>query len=88
MSLQRIGCVLHISSSKNAVIKAEKPPRIGDKVVNEKMEPVGMVFDIFGPVSSPYVSVKTHTEDPDCLVDCVLYAVPSSKSGKRRRKRR
>jgi len=80
--------VLHISSSKNAVIKAEKPPRIGDNVVDEKREPVGVVFDIFGPISSPYVSVRTNRGDPDRLVDCVLYAVPSSKIGKRRRKRR
>ena len=86
--MQRIGRVLHISSSKNAVIKAEKLPRIGDKVVNEKMDPVGMVFDIFGPISSPYVSVKTNAGDPDRLVDCVLYTVPSSKLGKKRRKRR
>lgn len=86
--MQRIGLVLHISSSRNAILKAEKLPRIGDKVVDEKMKPVGTVFDVFGPVSSPYVSVKANVEDPDRLVDCVLYAVPSSKPGKKRRKRR
>ncbi|MFQ6065357.1 MAG: Gar1/Naf1 family protein [Candidatus Bathyarchaeia archaeon] len=87
MSLQRIGCVLHIGPSKNAILKSEKLPRIGDKVVNEKLEPVGIVFDIFGPVISPYVSVKTQREDPGRLVGHVLYAIPSN-SGKRRRKRR
>ena len=86
--MQRIGRVLHISSSKNAVLKAEKLPRIGDKVVDEKMEPVGTVFDIFGPVSSPYISVKTNAGDLDRLVDRVLYTVPSSKPRKKRRKRR
>lgn len=88
MGLQRIGCVLHISSSGSAILKAEKLPRIGDKVVDEKMKPVGTVFDIFGSVSSPYVSVRAKMEDPNCLVDSVLYAIPSSKSRKRRRKRR
>jgi rRNA processing protein Gar1 len=86
--LQRIGRVLHISSSKNAVLKAEKTPRIGDKVVDEKMKPVGTVFDVFGPVASPYVSVKANVKDPNLLVDCVLYAVPAPKPEKRRRKRR
>ncbi len=88
MSLQRIGRVLHISSSKKAVLKAEKLPRIDDKIVDERMEPVGRVFDIFGPVSSPYVSVKTTVKDPDRLVNCVLYTIPSSKPRKKRRKRR
>jgi len=87
VGLQRIGYVLHISSSGNAILKAEKLPRIGDKVVDEKMKPMGTVFDIFGPVSSPYVSVKANIEDPDRLIDCVLYSFPSSKPGKRRRKR-
>jgi len=85
--LQKIGRILHISSSKKAVLKAEKLPRIGDNVVDEKMEPLGTVFDIFGPVSSPYISVKTDMGDPDRLLDRVLYAVPS-KLGKKRRKRR
>ncbi len=88
MSLQRIGRVLHISSSGNAILKAEKLPRIGDKVVDEEMEPVGEVFDIFGPVASPYVSVRTRREDPDRLVDSVLYSVRSSKFGKKGRKGR
>ncbi|MFQ5758361.1 MAG: H/ACA ribonucleoprotein complex subunit GAR1 [Candidatus Bathyarchaeia archaeon] len=86
--MQRIGRVLHISSSRNVVLKAKKLPRIGDKVVDEQMKPVGTVFDVFGPVSSPYVSVKANMGDPDRLVDCVLYAVPSPKPGKRRRNRR
>jgi rRNA processing protein Gar1 len=86
--LQRIGRVLHISSSKKAVLKAEKLPRINDKIVDEKMAPVGRVFDIFGPVSSPYVSVKATVKDPDRLVNCVLYTIPSPKPGKKRRKRR
>ena len=88
MNLQRIGRVLHISSGGNAILKVETPPRIGDKVVDKKMKSVGRIFDVFGPVSSPYVSVETNLQDPDRLVDCFLYAVPSLKLGKRRRKRR
>jgi RNA-binding protein len=88
VSLQRIGCVLHISSSGNAILKVAKPPRIGDKVVDERMQSVGTVFDVFGPVASPYVSVRPNVQDPDRLVDCSLYAVRSRKPRKRRRKRR
>jgi len=77
--LQRIGCVLHVSSSKNIILKAENLPRIGDKVVDEHLKPIGMVFDIFGPTSSPYVAVRPDIGDPHRLVNHVLYAIPSPK---------
>jgi len=83
--LHRIGCVLHLSSNKNIILKAENLPRIGDKVVDERLKPVGTVFDIFGPTSAPYVAVKPNLEDAHHLVNRVLYAIPSSKAGKRRR---
>jgi len=83
--LHRIGCVLHVSSNKNVILKAENLPRIGDKVVDERLKPVGTVFDIFGPTSAPYVAVKPNLEDAHHLVNRVLYAIPSSKAGKRRR---
>jgi len=85
--LQRIGYVLHLSSSKNLIIKVENLPRIGDKVVDKHLKSVGTVFDVFGPTSSPYVAVKPHIEEPNHLVNHVLYAVPSPKT-KIRRKRK
>jgi RNA-binding protein len=83
--LNRIGHVLHVSNTKNMILKAENIPRIGDKVANEKLRPVGTVFDVFGPTSSPYVAVKPISQNPEQLVNQVLYAVPS-KSGRRRKR--
>jgi rRNA processing protein Gar1 len=85
--LHRIGHVLHVSNAKNMIIKAENIPRIGDKVADEKLKPVGTVFDVFGPTSSPYVAVKPTSQNSEQLVNHVLYAVPS-KAGRRKRKRR
>ncbi|UCE44531.1 MAG: H/ACA RNA-protein complex protein Gar1 [Candidatus Bathyarchaeota archaeon] len=85
--MQRIGCVLHISSGGSVILKAESLPWIGDKVVDEKKKPVGTVFDIFGSAASPYVSVKANMKDTNRLVNCVLYAIPASKLRKRRGKR-
>jgi RNA-binding protein len=85
--LHRIGHVLHVSNTKNMIIKAENIPRIGDEVANEKLKPVGTVFDVFGPTSSPYVAVKPISQNPEQLVKHVLYAIPS-KAGRRKRKRR
>jgi len=84
--LQRIGRALHISSNKNIIIKAENLPKIGDRVVDENLSSIGMIFDIFGPVSSPYLSVKTDAEKPHSLVGHVLYAVPSKSPWEKRRK--
>lgn len=85
--MQRIGCVLHVSSNKNIIIKAENLPRIGDKVVDKHLKSLGTVFDVFGPTSSPYVAVKPNVGKPHHLINHILYAVPSPKV-KRRRKRR
>jgi len=36
----------------------ENVPKIGDRVVDEKLKHIGDVGDVFGPVSSPYAVVK------------------------------
>jgi len=87
-NLQRIGQVLHVSPSRYVILKAENVPRIGDEVVNEKLKPVGTVFDVFGPVSSPYVAVKPKVRKPQHFVNHVLYAVPSKPRRKERWKKR
>jgi RNA-binding protein len=69
------------------ILKAENIPRIGDKVTSEKLKPVGTVFDVFGPISSPYVAVKPHIRSPEQLVNHVLYAIPSKAETKKRKKR-
>jgi rRNA processing protein Gar1 len=85
--LHRIGYVLHVSNTKNMILKAENIPRIGDSVANEKLKPVGTVFDVFGPTYSPYVAVKPYIKSPEQLVNQVLYVVPS-KDGRIKRKKR
>ena len=85
--LHRIGHVLHVSITKNMILKAENVPRIGDEVANDKLKPVGTVFDVFGPTKSPYVAVKPKIQNTEQLVNQVLYAVPS-KVGRVKRKKR
>jgi len=69
------------------ILKAENIPHIGDEVTNEKLKPVGTVFDVFGPTSSPYVAVKPHIQSPEHLVNQVLYSTPSKAARKKRKKR-
>jgi len=81
--LQRLGRVLHISPSRNAIIKIENMPRIGETVVDENLKPIGKIFDIFGPVSSPYAAVKPTIREHEKFADKVLYALPSERERRR-----
>ncbi len=72
----RLGRALHLSSSGKIIVKVENTPKIGDKVVDENLKVVGEVFDIMGPVSSPYAAVKPKTL-PESLVNKTLYFLPS-----------
>ena len=77
-----------MTPSKNLVVKAEVIPRIGEKVVDEKLKQVGRVADVFGPVSKPYVAIRPSTENPVSLVNQNLYVVPAVKTREERRRRR
>jgi RNA-binding protein len=77
--LQRLGLVLHISPSRNMVMKVENVPKIGETVVDENLKPVGKVFDIIGPVSSPYVAIRSTVRDPEKMVNSPVYVIPSKR---------
>ena len=77
--MQRLGKVLHVTPSQNIVVKVDKTPKIGSDVVDEKLKVVGKVFDVIGPVSSPYVVVKPAVKEPEKLSSKQLYLVLSKK---------
>ena len=77
--MQRLGSVLHLTPSRNLILNVEKPPRIGETVVDENLKHVGTIFDTFGPVCSPYVAIRATIADPEKLVDKPLYVVPSKR---------
>ena len=85
--MQRIGLVLHVNSNRNIILKAENLPHIGDQVTDENLNPAGTVLDIIGPVNSPYVTVRPNTETPNRLIKHPLYANPSTKTRREKRKR-
>jgi RNA-binding protein len=70
---------MHLSPSRNIIVKVENSPKIGETVIDENLKPVGTVFDIFGPVSAPYVAVRPATRDPEKLVNKKLYTLPSKR---------
>lgn len=82
--MQRLGLVLHISPSRNIIAKLENTPKIGETVVDENLKPIGKVFDIFGPTSSPYAAIRPSTSEPDKLANKTLYVIPSKRKERRR----
>ena len=75
--LRQLGKVLHVSAAHNIILRAEgEPPRVGETVVNSHLKPVGIVYDVFGPVSQPYVSVKPRVSESSCAKQ-VLYVLSS-----------
>ena len=79
MWLQRLGRVSSLTPSQNIVVKLDKTPKIGASVVDENLKTVGKVFDIIGPVSSPYAVVKPTVREPDKLAGKQLYMLLSKK---------
>ncbi len=77
--MQRLGRVVSVTPSQNLVVKTEKTPKIGSSVVDESLKTVGRVFDIIGPVTSPYAIVKPTIRGPEKLTSKQLYLLPSKK---------
>jgi RNA-binding protein len=77
--LQRLGKVLHVTPSQSIVVKIDKTPKIGSAVVDEKLQVVGKIFDVIGPVSSPYVVVKPAIKETEKLPNKQLYLLLSKK---------
>ncbi|MGZ4863495.1 MAG: H/ACA ribonucleoprotein complex subunit GAR1 [Halobacteriota archaeon] len=56
--MRKLGVILHISSHGYIILRAALFPKINSSVLTKRMERIGKVHDIFGPVLSPYISVK------------------------------
>jgi len=56
--LRKLGVILHISSHGYIILRASLFPKIDSSVLTKRMKKIGKVHDVFGPVTSPFVSVK------------------------------
>jgi RNA-binding protein len=79
--MQRIGKALSITPSNSLIVKTDSPPKIGCEVADEKLTVIGKVFDIIGPVSSPYAVIKISVKNPTALLNKPLYLLlPKARS--------
>ena len=59
MSQILIGKGMHVSKGNgNLIISLEAETRIGQDVADKDGNPMGRIFDVFGPISTPYASIK------------------------------
>lgn len=59
MSKVLIGKGMHLSKGNgNLIVALEAETRIGMDVADKDGNPMGKVFDVFGPVEAPYASVQ------------------------------
>ena len=88
--IKKLGNISFFSDLGLAIVKnPPKLPSIKSNVVNEKMEHIGVVNDIFGPVKTPYVSIKVKEQYKDQLTtDTVLYVMERQKRDVRQQKRK
>lgn len=74
--MRRVGEVRRVAQ-RIAVARCsdDDPPEIGTEVVDENLDDVGRVVDVFGPVDRPYLAVSpVEGKAAAALLGAVLYA--------------
>jgi rRNA processing protein Gar1 len=85
----KLGDVLHRSgSSGNLIVKLEAETHIGEPVYDRKGTRVGTVFDIFGPVKTPFASVRTREDEEETKHKALFLGEGKSQGRPRDRSRR
>jgi len=73
--MRRIGQVVQATGSL-AVARStdDSYPDLGTALVDEDLDDVGTVVDVFGPVEQPYLAITPERDDTISLVGSVVYA--------------
>jgi rRNA processing protein Gar1 len=65
--------VLHLSSNNNLILKAKRTAKPNQNVFNKQAQKIGKIIDAFGPVKTPYLSIKPLTPHAKKYVGKALY---------------
>ncbi len=76
-NLRRLGKALHLSKSRALIVKLDSARFLkpGTRACDSKLKTIGIVTDILGPVSAPYVSIRPSVVKPELIVGRTLYAL-------------
>lgn len=76
--MKRLGTVT--GTAQGLVIaraESEDRPDIGTRALDDQLDAVGRVVDVFGPVEQPYLAIASERDRIATLVGDVVYARPS-----------
>jgi len=63
MAIMRfLGKVITITSTGKIIVRTKFKPKIGCDVYDEKLNKIGVITDIMGPVHFPYVSIRLEND--------------------------
>ena len=71
--MNRLGKVLHLSSSKSLILRTKIKVKSQTVVLDNRLNQVGRVYDVFGPVANPYISIRPSIKNPERYVGHILY---------------
>jgi len=71
--VEKVGYVLRISRSKRVIVKLDKEVREGEVLYDDRGRKAGKVIEVFGPIRSPYASLKPLTERLRGLIGRKVY---------------
>lgn len=61
--MERLGRTHRIAQGL-AIVRVDELPRIGTEVVDDQLDVVGTVVDVFGPVENPFAAVSPADSRP------------------------
>jgi len=84
-----LGTALHISRSGRLIARSRRLVPLLSKVYDSKLNEIGVVADVFGPIKAPYVAIKVkESVNPrNCIGSRLYYRPPPSRAGRRSRVR-
>ena len=65
--------MLHLSSNNNLILKAKRTAKPNQNVFDKQAHKIGKIIDVFGPVKTPYLSIKPLTPNAKKYVGKALY---------------
>lgn len=87
--MQEIGEIMHLASSGRVIIRLRRQLDEGDFVCDESGRKIAKVTELIGPVSSPYASAISLTNNIKKYIGSKVYFLdePAIKQKTRKRKR-
>ena len=73
--MEKLGIASHISGSRKIILRTKIWVRTGMQVYDEEVKVIGRIFDVFGPVGSPYVSIDPSADKLEQYVGRSLFVL-------------